>query len=46
MRIVPILGDIGLWGPKIRQASEDMGVMGFAETDLDKEMADDEAAAE
>jgi hypothetical protein len=46
MRIVPILKDIGLWGPKIRQAFEDMGVISFAETDIDKEMADDEAAAE
>ena len=46
MRIVPILKDIGLWGPKIRSAFEDMGVISFAETDIDQEMADDEAAAE
>jgi P-aminobenzoate N-oxygenase AurF len=46
MRIVPILRDIGLWGPKLRSAFEDMGVIGFAETDIDAEMADDEKAAE
>jgi hypothetical protein len=46
MRIVPILKDIGLWGPKIRAAFEEMGVISFAETDIDAEMAGDEAAAE
>ena len=35
MRIVPILKDIGLWGPEIRSAFEDMGVISFAETDID-----------
>jgi hypothetical protein len=45
-RIVPIIRDIGLWGPKIRRAFEDMGVMGFADSDIDAEMAIDEAAAE
>ena len=44
-RIVPIIKDIGLWGPKIQTAFTDMGVIGFAETDLDGEMANDEAAA-
>jgi len=46
MRIVPILRDIGLWGPKLRSAFEEMGVIGFADTDIDAEMADDERAAE
>ncbi len=46
MRIVPILKEIGLWGPRITKAFTDMGVIGFAETDLDGEMANDEAAAE
>jgi hypothetical protein len=46
MRIVPILKDIGLWGPKIRSAFEEMGVIAFAEADIDAEMASDEAAAE
>ena len=46
MRIVPILKDIGLWGDRIRDAFEKMGVISFAETDIDAEMASDEAAAE
>ena len=45
-RIVPILKDIGLWGPRIQGAFTDMGVIQFAEADLDAEMANDEAAAE
>ena len=40
MRIVPILRDIGLWGPKLRTAFEEMGVIGFADTDIDAEMAE------
>ncbi|MDE3085808.1 MAG: ferritin-like domain-containing protein [Acidobacteriota bacterium] len=46
MRIVPVLKDIGLWGPRITRAFDDMGVLGFADSDLDAEMANDEAAAE
>jgi len=46
MRIVPILRDIGLWGPRIRGAFEDMGVLAFADADIDAAMADDERAAE
>jgi hypothetical protein len=46
MRIVPVLKDIGLWGPRIVKAFTDMGVMAFADTDLDAEIAGDEAAAE
>jgi hypothetical protein len=46
LRIVPILKDIGLWGPRIRGAFEDMGVLAFADADLDTEMANDEAAAD
>jgi len=46
MRIVPILRDIGLWGPKLRSAFEEMGVIGWAETDIDSEMAADEKAAQ
>jgi hypothetical protein len=45
-RIVPVLRDIGLFGPRIRAAFEDMGVMGFAETDLDALVAEDEAVAQ
>ncbi|MHB8466109.1 MAG: diiron oxygenase [Acidimicrobiales bacterium] len=46
MRIVPLLKDIGLWGPRITTAFTDMGVLGFADTDIDSEMANDETAAE
>jgi hypothetical protein len=46
MRIVPVLKDIGLWGPRVTKAFDDMGVLGFADTDIDTEMANDEAAAE
>jgi P-aminobenzoate N-oxygenase AurF len=46
MRIVPILKDIGLWGPRITNAFTDMGVIGFADTDIDAAMADDEQIAE
>jgi hypothetical protein len=45
LRIVPILKDIGLWGPRVRGAFEDMGVLEFGDADLDAEMANDEAAA-
>jgi hypothetical protein len=46
MRIVPILKDIGLWGPRIRKAFEDMGVLGYADADIDAEMANDERTAD
>jgi hypothetical protein len=46
MRIVPILREIGLWGPRVRGAFEDMGVLAFGDADLDAEMANDEVAAE
>jgi len=46
MRIVPVLRDIGLWGPTLRSAFERMGVIGFADSDLDAEMASDERVAE
>ena len=45
-RIVPIVKDIGLWGPKIRQAYADMGVLDYAASDIDALMADDERVAE
>jgi hypothetical protein len=45
-RIVPIIKDIGLWGPKIRNAFGDMGVLGFADTDIDALVAEDETIAE
>jgi len=45
-RIVPTLRDVGLWGPRIQKAFADMGVLGFADTDLDAVMAEDERTAE
>ena len=45
-RIVPMLKDIGLWGPRIHNAFADMGVMGFESIDLDTVMAQDEQQAE
>jgi hypothetical protein len=44
-RIVPLLKDIGLWGPRITKAFGDMGVLAFADIDVDEEMAGDETAA-
>ena len=32
-RIVPTVKDIGLWGPRVRRAYEDMGVLNLAEVD-------------
>jgi hypothetical protein len=34
-RIVPIVKDIGLWGPTIRKGYEDMGIIGYATTDVE-----------
>lgn len=45
-RIVPVVKDIGLWGNKIQNAYADMGVLGFAHTDIDAMQANDMAVAE
>lgn len=45
-RIVPMMKDIGLWGPKIRKAYAEMGVLDFAQADLGEMTAADEAVAE
>jgi hypothetical protein len=45
-RIVPCVKDIGLWGPKVRHAYADLGVIDAADSDLDALMADDEDIAE
>jgi len=45
-RIVPTIKDIGLWGPKIRRAYSNMGIMGFADVDAGALMANDEKVAE
>jgi hypothetical protein len=44
-RIVPTVKDIGLWGPKVRTAYEDMGVIAFQDVDPDDLAAGDEALA-
>src|ERR1700678_4594390 len=41
-RIVPCVKDIGLWGPKVRQAYVNLGVLDAADGDLDALMLDDE----
>ncbi|MFN8073493.1 MAG: ferritin-like domain-containing protein [Mycobacterium sp.] len=45
-RIVPIVKDIGLWGPKVQKAFTDMGVEGLATLDIDALMKADEDQAE
>lgn len=44
-RIVPTLREIGLWGPRIRNALADMGVLKFADVTLDDIANQDEAVA-
>jgi hypothetical protein len=45
-RIVPCVKDIGLWGPQVRRAYADLGVLGAAEANLDAVMRDDEDIAD
>ena len=45
-RIVPTIKDIGLWGPKIRRAHANMGILGFAEIDTQALAENDERVAE
>ena len=40
-RIVPILKEIGLFGPKVQKALGDMGVMGYADIDVEQLIAND-----
>lgn len=44
-RIVPIVKDIGLWGPRVRDAYEKMGVLHYAELDPQTLQDEDEAIA-
>jgi hypothetical protein len=44
-RIVPVIKDIGLWGPKIRKGYEAMGILGFAATDVQAMSERDEEVA-
>ena len=45
-RIVPTIKDIGLWGPKIRRAYANMGILGFADIDAEALSRDDERVAQ
>ena len=45
-RIVPAIRDIGLWGPRIRRAYSNMGIIGFADIDLEALTKEDELKAE
>jgi 1,2-phenylacetyl-CoA epoxidase catalytic subunit len=44
-RIVPTVKDIGLWGPKVRKAYEDMGVLQYQDMDPDELSSQDEQVA-
>ncbi len=44
-RIAPTLKDIGLFGPRVRTAFADMGVLGYSDVDLDALINDDERTA-
>jgi len=45
-RVVPTIKDIGLWGPRIRKAFGEMGVMEYAEIDVVQQLAHDGKVAE
>jgi hypothetical protein len=45
-RIVPCVRDIGLWGPRVQKAYEQLGVLDMAGVNLDDLMAADESLAE
>jgi hypothetical protein len=45
-RIVPTIKDIGLWGPKIRRAYSNMGIMGYADVDPEELSRNDERVAQ
>jgi hypothetical protein len=45
-RIVPCMKDIGLWGDKIRAAYAEMGIIGYADVDLQEIGRRDEQVAE
>lgn len=44
-RIVPTIKDIGLWGPRVQKAYADMGILGYADTNLEELMQNDEDIA-
>ncbi|MEO8114882.1 MAG: ferritin-like domain-containing protein [Phenylobacterium sp.] len=44
-RIVPIVKDVGLWGDTIRNGYEQMGILGFADADVQALQKEDETIA-
>jgi hypothetical protein len=44
-RIVPTIRDIGLWGPRVRKAYADMGILGFADGNVEGMGLKDEEVA-
>jgi hypothetical protein len=44
-RIVPIVKDIGLWGETIRGGYQQMGILGYADADVQALQDDDETIA-
>lgn len=45
-RVVPTIKDIGLWGPRVRKAFEDMGVIEYSKLDVEKMLDDDNRVAD
>src|SRR4030095_15028905 len=45
-RIVPTIKEIGLWGPRVQKAYADMGILGFADTDVEALGRHDEEVAQ
>ena len=45
-RIVPTVRDIGLWGPRVRKAYEEMGVAHLADTNVDEMLESDGRVAD
>jgi hypothetical protein len=45
-RVVPTIKDIGLWGPRVRKAFAEMGVMDYAEINVTEQLANDGKVAE
>ena len=43
---MPTVKDIGLWGPRVRKAYADMGVMDFANIDVTEQLANDGKVAD
>ena len=44
-RIVPIVADIGLWGPIVQKGYADMGVLDYAKVDIEQLQANDDDIA-